>query len=503
MRQPTRVLVVGGGSAGWITAAYLDAVLNGTGPARGRNVAVSLVESRAIGRIGVGEATIPSIRETLRRIGLSETEMMRATEATFKHGIRFCDWNGPGHAYFHPFDRRRAGRFDLTGARWMQSDRSIDFADLVSVQPRLALSGHAPKSARAAEFDGELSYAYHLNAEALADMLMRVAVNRGIAHIEGKAAHVAVRGHSGHVDHLVLEDGRKLGADLFIDCSGFAAILIDKALKVPFRDDSDWLPCDRAVTMQVPFEAGESAAPFTTATAMAAGWRWDIGLQSRRGTGYVYSSAYLSDTDAEDALRRANGRFDLPTRLLTFPVGRRSQAWVGNVIAIGLSAGFIEPLESTGLYLVEKAALLLSETFPFGGAQPVEPLRDRFNTLMAREFDELLPFIALHYVTAQRSDMAFWRDAKAEDRYPPRLRELLQLWERKPPSASDFDYWDVCFQAESYEYILFGLNWRPQGMTAPDHPGRPPRSPVVEQALARLTGDLPIHRDALARYAAS
>lgn len=493
MSPPFRVLVVGGGSAGWITAAYLDAVLNGLGKARARNVVISLVESRSIGRIGVGEATIPSIRDTLGRIGISEADVLKATEATFKHGIRFCDWNGPGHAYFHPFDRRQNGRFDITGVGWMQSDRSIPFADIVSVQPRLALAGLAPKTPNAGNYEGELNYAYHLNAEALADLLQRVAVERGVEHIEGKVTNVGLRGQSGHVDHVTLEDGRKIGADLFIDCSGFAAILIDKTLNVRFRDDSRWLPCDRAVTMQVPLSEGESPLPYTTATAMPAGWRWDIGLRSRRGTGYVYSSAYCSDDDAENHLRQINGHRDLPVRKLQFPVGRREQAWVGNVVAIGLSAGFIEPLESTGLFLVEKAVLLLSEHFPFGGASGAGPLRDRFNALMGREFDELLPFVALHYIQATRADTPFWIDARNPDRYPDRLRELMQLWERKPPSQSDFEFWDTCFHAENYEYILYGLGWRPSALTPSTGQHPPQQVAVVERAFETLQQRLPTH----------
>ena len=497
MGQLKRVLVVGGGSAGWITAAYLDAVLNGIGKARDPVVSISLVESAKIGRIGVGEATIPSIRQTLQRIGISEADVMTATEATFKHGIRFCDWNGPGHSYFHPFDRRQAGRFDPTGVNWMLSDRSVPFSDLVSVQPRLALSDHAPKSAGMPDYEGELGYAYHLNAEALADFLARVATGRGVEHIEGKITGVGLRGSLGHVDHVVLEDGRKLGADLFIDCSGFAAVLIEKALKTPFRDDSKWLPCDRAVTMQIPYQDGETARPYTTATAMASGWRWEIGLKSRRGAGYVYSSAYCSDSEAEKALRKANGETDLPVRMLEFPVGRREQAWVGNVVAIGLSAGFIEPLESTGLYLVEKAVLHLSENFPFGGVENAEPLRSRFNELTAREYDALLPFVALHYVIAQRSETPFWLDAKSENRIPERLRTLLKLWECKPPSASDFDFWDGCFFAENYEYILYGLGWHPANVRASTQMQPPRRSQVVEQALEQMLKNLPLHKDAL------
>ena len=430
-----RVLIVGGGSSGWTAAAYLNAALNINGP---KVAEISLVESPDVPRIGVGEATIPNINQDL--VGIDELDFMKAVDGTFKQSIRYVNWlENNGKFYHHPFSRFGQRIGDDSGRRWLMSDRSVPYMNTISAQPILCEMGLAPKMFKKVNFGIPLGYAFHMNALKFADYLRDFSTARGVTHYLDHVIDIDML-ENGNIAAVQTKSGKRLEADLFVDCTGFAAHLIEKALGVGFTDCSQWLICDRAVTMHVPYEHyyPGHVHPYTTATALSAGWVWDIPLQTTRSLGYVHSSAHISDDNAEKELRAFEGDHaeSLPSRIVRFKVGRREQQWVGNCIAIGLSGGFIEPLESTGLYLSQLASELLAEHFP--NTDDMAPLAFRFNRIMANRFYEILDFINMHYCLTRRTDTEFWREVRRPERINDRLQAKLDYWRIKPPSMSDF-----------------------------------------------------------------
>ncbi len=319
------------------------------------------------------------------------------------------------------------------------SDRSVPYMNTISAQPILCEMGLAPQMFERVNFGIPLGYAFHMNALKFADYLRDFSTARGVTHYLDHVIDVDMH-ESGTIAAVQTKSGKRLEADLFIDCTGFAAHLIEKTLGVGWVDCSQWLICDRAVTMHVPYEHYYPGYvhPYTTATALSAGWVWDIPLQTTRSLGYVHSSAHISDDDAEKELRAFEGDHSesLPSRIVKFKVGRREQPWAANCIAIGLSGGFIEPLESTGLYLSQLASELLAEHFP--STDDMAPLAFRFNRIMANRFYEILDFINMHYCLTRRTDTEFWREIRRPERINDRLRAKLDFWRIKPPSVSDF-----------------------------------------------------------------
>jgi len=435
--QTKRVLIVGGGSAGWTAAAYLNAVLN----IGDRQVAeISLIESPDVPRIGVGEATIPNINQTLAAIGIDELEFMKAVDGTFKQSIRYVNWlDDKRKFYHHPFSRFGSGPIDDAGRRWLMSDRSVPFMNTMSAQPVLCEMGLSPKPLEEVNLGIPVGYAFHMDALKFADYLHAFATARGVKDYLGHVVDVEMH-ENGSIAAVKTESGERLEADLFIDCTGFAARLIEKKLGVGFTDCSKWLLCDRAVTMNVPhdYHYPGFVRPYTSATALSAGWVWEIPLQTRRSLGYVHSSAYISVDDAEKELRAFEGDHaeSLPSAVVDFMVGRRQQPWTANCVAIGLSGGFIEPLESTGLYLAQTASALLAELFPH--SDDMAPLAFRFNRIMQNRFYEILDFINMHYCLTRRTDTEFWRKVGSPEMINDRLQTKLDYWRIKPPSVSDF-----------------------------------------------------------------
>ncbi len=432
-----RVLVVGGGSSGWTAAAYLNAALN----IGGQRVAdISLVESPDVPRIGVGEATIPNINQVLAVIGIEELDFMRAVDGTYKQSIRYVNWlDNKGKFYHHPFSRYGKRFGDEAGRRWLRSDRSLPFMNTISAQPILCEMGLAPKPFEKVDLGIPLGYAFHMNALKFADYLRDFSTARGVTHILDHVIDVDMH-ENGNIAAVQTKSGKRLEAELFVDCTGFAAHLIEKKLDVGWVDCSQWLICDRAVTMHVPHDLYYPGyvRPYTTATALSAGWVWDIPLQTKRSLGYVHSSAFISEEDAEKELRAFEGDHaeSLPSRVVKFKVGRREQQWVANCVAIGLSGGFIEPLESTGLYLSQSSSELLTEHFPY--EDDMAPLAFRFNRIMTNRFYEILDFINMHYCLTRRTDSEFWREIRRPERINDRLQAKLDFWRIKPPSFSDF-----------------------------------------------------------------
>lgn len=397
------IVIVGGGSAGWMTAAALSNSLR-------HGCKITLIESDDIGTVGVGEATIPPIRTFNEMLGIEERAFVKATQGSFKLGIEFVDWGHLGNRYFHPFGPH--GRaFDIVGLHhyWLKAREAGEVADFDEHSMAWALAkagkftrpGQDPRNVLST-FD----YAYHFDAGLYARYLRHYSEERGVVRVEGKIASVTQNGESGHVENVQLEDGLVFTADLFIDCSGFRGLLIEGSLQTGYEDWSHWLPCDRAVAM--PCSKSAEFTPYTRSTARAAGWQWRIPLQHRTGNGYVYCSQFLSDDDAEAMLRsNLDGEALAGPNRLRFTTGRRRKFWNKNVIAIGLSSGFMEPLESTSLHLIQAGISKLLALFPDKDFNPL--LADEYNHIAVTEFERIRDFLVLHYKLTTRDDGELWR----------------------------------------------------------------------------------------------
>lgn len=480
---PKKVLIVGGGSAGWMAAAYLEAALRDNGK---RPVEISLIESPDVPRIGVGEATVPHIRHILSVIGIDQLEFLKRVDGTFKQAIKYVDWlEGNGEYYYHAFDKFQVQPIDRAALRWHMSDRSVPFSETTSMQPIVCDLGLTPIPQRGSQFGEPLKYAFHMNALKFADMLCEIATARGVKHHLDHVTEVDMH-DNGDIAAVLTKSGKRLEADLFIDCTGFAALLADQKLGVDWIDCSQWLLCDRAITMNVPYEHHYPGyvRPYTTANALSNGWVWEIPLQSRKALGYVHSSAFISQDDAEREIRAFEGPHaeSLDTGTVHFKVGHRAKAWARNCVCVGLSGSFIEPLESTGLYLSDLAIVMLAEHFPFD--DEATSLAMRFNRIMANRFYEILDFINMHYCLTRRADTEFWREVQKPERINERLQAKLDFWRMKIPSASDFidqripgqPDWSLpsaglpgdhrspvdtagIFGLDSYEAILYGMDF--------------------------------------------
>ncbi|MGZ3181939.1 MAG: tryptophan halogenase family protein [Telluria sp.] len=457
------IVIVGGGSAGWLTAGVLAADHQ---CASDHGLRITLVESPNVAPIGVGEGTWPSMRDTLARIGVSEAAFFRSCDAAFKQGSRFNGWvtGSADDYYFHPFSLP-AGFGDAPLAeRWQQAGNGIPFADLVSHQPHLCVHGRAPKQAGTPEFAAVANYGYHLDAGKFGVFLREHCVAKlGVRHIE---AHVTgFRSHeNGDIAAVLTREHGELEGDLFVDCTGMQSLLIGQHYGIEFVSQKDVLFNDSALAVQVPYATEDAPiASQTTSAAQQNGWIWDIGLPARRGIGHVYSSAHCSDAEAERALRAyvqaTGGPADITPRKLAFAPGYRREFWHRNCVAIGLSAGFIEPLEASALALVELSANLLSDDMPATRAEMAIAAR-RFNDAFTYRWERVIDFLKLHYVLSRRDDSAFWRDHRDPARFGPRLGDLLTLWRHRAPSRTDFYRIEEVFPSASYQYILYGMGFR-------------------------------------------
>ncbi len=402
-RHIRSIVIVGGGSAGWMTAAALSNAL-------GKHCAITLIESEEIGTVGVGEATVPPIRTFNQTLGIDEREFMKATQGSIKLGIEFVDWAKLGHRYFHPFGT--FGRpFDYGAVHqfWCQARAKGDTTrfDEYSMAWILAKQNKfAPPSPDQRNVLSTYDYAYHFDAGLYARYLRGYSEQRGVIRHEGKISSVQQNGESGFVESVTMEDGRMCGADLFIDCSGFRGLLIEGALETGYVEWTHWLPCNRALA--VPCASVADLTPYTRSSAREAGWQWRIPLQHRTGNGYVYSSDHISDDDAaQTLLSTLDGKALGDPRPLRFVTGRRKKAWNKNVIAIGLSNGFIEPLESTSLHLIQANIAKLLALFPDRDFDPM--ISDEFNFISVTETERIRDFIILHYKLTQRDDSELWR----------------------------------------------------------------------------------------------
>ena len=441
-----RIVIVGGGTAGWMTAAALSRFLGGS------ERRIVLVESDAIGIVGVGEGTIPPILEFNLQLGLDEGEFLRETHATYKLGIEFVDWTRPGERYFHQFGQ--IGR-PLNGVPlyqlWLRNQSKPAVGPLAgysmsAVAAALHRFGHP--SPDAADPLSQIAYAFHFDATAYGRFLRTYAEAHGAERIEGKIIGVEQESESGFVTAVRLEDDRTVRGDLFIDCSGFRSLLLGQQLGVAFEDWSHWLPCDRAVT--VGSERTDPLLPHTRSTAHAAGWQWRIPLQHRTGNGHVYCSAFMDDDEAERILvDTLDAAAIADPRRLRFTAGRRSKAWEANVVAIGLSSGFLEPLESTSIHLIQHGIQKLLSLFPARGISPVE--RDEYNRHMVNSYEPVRDFIILHYFANYRPE-PFWRQVR-ETALPDTLLHKIELFREH---GRVFRYNEELFDVPSWVAVMLG-----------------------------------------------
>ena len=473
-----RVVVVGGGTAGWLAACLIAARAD---RAARSPVTVTLIESPDVPTIGVGEGTWPTIRATLARIGIGEADFLLACDGSFKQGSRFDGWRtgASGDSYLHPFT---APVGDTPVEAW-RDDSPLPFADAISPQARICAGAMAPRQRAMPDYAGALNYAYHLDAAKLAAVLTRHATTRlDVRHIRDHVVSVR-RAGDGDVAAVETRTSGAIEGDLFLDCTGQAALLIGEALGVPFVDRSNVLFNDRALAAQVPVAPGSPIASQTNATAHAAGWLWDIGLPTRRGIGCVYASSFMGEDEAATVLRAYVAR-EMPDagepsfRQLSFRSGHRERFWVRNCLAIGQAAGFLEPLEASAIVMIELSLNALLDDFPATRtAMPIHAAR--FDALFRYRWDRIVEFLKLHYILSER-DAPYWRAHRDPATIPSRLADLLALWRHRAPSRADFPMIDEVFPAASHQYILYGM-----GHIAPP-PGALRTDPVDAAALAQV-----------------
>ncbi|XQA78156.1 tryptophan halogenase family protein [Xanthomonas sacchari] len=494
------LVIVGGGTAGWMAAAALARVL-------GPDYRITLIESEQIGIVGVGEATVPHIKAFNNLLGINEAEFVRHTQGSFKLGIEFADWQRPGTSYVHGFGTEIGHPLGLLPFQqyWFKQAlagkaRPLGAYTLNTVAAKrdrfMTSATDVPPNSPLAN----IAYAYHFDAALYAGFLRRYAEQRGVTRREGIVEEVQLHPESGDVLSVRLASGEAIAGDLFIDCSGFRGLLIEQALHTGYHDFSHWLPCDRALA--VPCAKVGPPTPYTRATARAAGWQWRIPLQHRTGNGYVYCSAHISDDEAAATLlANLDGPALADPRPLRFVTGRRKQVWNRNVVALGLASGFMEPLESTSIHLVQSGISKLLELFPREGISPV--LVRRYNERIAFEFDRIRDFLLLHYHATERDDSAFWRHCRSMP-ITPELQETLALFR---DSGRFYRNGDEMFAEISWVQVMVGQGILPRAY----HPlvDQVPQADLerfmasVEQTIGHCADAMPPHQAFIDRYCAA
>ncbi len=447
------IVVVGGGTAGWMSATALITVL-------GKRYNIRLVESDEIGIVGVGEATIPMIQRFNQVVGIDENAFVKATQGSFKLGIEFVNWGKVGDRYMHGFGTLGQDwgtvRFDQYWQKMLRSGKAADLGEYSITRMASKLNRFMPPRLDAPNSPlGSIAYAYHFDASLYARFLRGVAEGRGVRRTEGKIAQVSRRASDGHVDAVVLESGERVEGELFIDCSGMRALLIEGALGVGYEDWKHWLPCDRAIA--VPCASAPVLTPYTRSTAHKAGWQWRIPLQHRIGNGHVFCSRHTSDDEAQATLMaNLDGEALAEPRLIKFNTGMRKQGWKDNVVAVGLSSGFMEPLESTSIHLIQTAIARLIAMFPDQGFNQTEI--DEYNRQSRFEYERIRDFIILHYKLNQR-DEPFWREC-ADMPVPESLEKKINLFKARGRVVRTDN---ELFAEVGWLQVFYGQNMRPEG----------------------------------------
>ncbi len=490
-RTVDKMVIAGGGTAGWLAACLIAArALRSAG----RPLLVTLVEAPDIPTIGVGEGTWPTIRETLATIGIAEAEFLLACDASFKQGSRFDGWRtgAADDSYHHPFTGDPSRDYRAPVADWAQGGGT--FAAAVSAQSAISDRDLAPRQSQMPDYAGALNYAYHLDAGKLVDLLRRHATGRlGVTHVRARIDRIE-RDAAGDIAALHCDGERRIEGDLFIDCTGMRGLLIAGEMDAQWIDRSDVLFNDRALAAQVPTAPDSPIASVTVGTAHDAGWIWDIALPTRRGIGCVYASRFCSDDEALATLRayvaaKVPGAPVPEPRLLSFASGHRDRFWIGNCLAIGLSAGFVEPLEASAIVLIELSTRMLMDGFPRHRGE-MDPLARRMNVALRYRWDRIVAFLKLHYVLSQRQG-AYWQAHR--DTVPADLADKLALWQGHVPGPADLPMQAEIFAALSWQCVLYGM-----GHPAPPLPGvEPDRAGTVHQRTRQLLAALPTNRSYL------
>lgn len=491
------IVIVGGGSAGWMTAAALSSLLSP------EKLKITLVESDKIGTVGVGEATIPDMINFNRLLGIDEAEFLKHTQGTFKLGIEFIDWGKKGDRYIHPFGLLGA---DMHGIDFHQYWVRLNQGRTPEPIENFSLCATAAKAGKFIKPDdnprsvlSHMNYAYHIDATLYARYLRKYAERRGVTRKEGIVNDVKTKSENGHITAIQLDNGERIEGDFYFDCTGFRALLLSQELDVSFKDWSHWLPCDTAQT--VASERMDPLIPYTKATAKSAGWQWRIPTQTRTGNGHIYSSKYMDDGEAVDILLDG---LDTPAkgepRKIKFQTGCREKFWDKNVVAIGLSSGFLEPLESTSLYLIQMGISKFISLFPSAGMPQV--VSDEYNRQMMQQFEQVRDFIILHYKVTERDDSEFWRYCRDME-IPDSLTQKISLFEQ---AGRVFRYEDELFSKPSWTAVMLGQNIFPQAcdpIVAGIELSQVERSlDSMKSAMEAATQRMPTHEEFLRSYGA-
>jgi tryptophan halogenase len=522
---PKRVIIVGAGRTAWMAAAYLRSALGRAVPA---SPDITVIEPSVEPLPGPGLAAAPTLKHLLDVIGIDEISLLNRVGGTFRQATKYENWlRGTGDFFYHPIDDARAQPIDRAALQWLMSDRSIAFAETVSPQPVICDLGLAPKPMGGAPTALPLKYAYHVNDSELAELLREVATSSGVKHCQERFADLEIA-ENGEVVAIRTEGGARLEADLYIDCSGSAALLGKAQSRVEWVDCTRWLLCDREIRMDIDYSQyyPGRVRPFTTATALSSGWLRDIPLQGLRTLGYVHSSRHIDEADASRELRGFEGRHASPlgTYAVQLEAGHRATPWARNCVSLGSSAAVIEPLASADQYLDDLGIIALAEHFPV--SDDFEPNEFRYNRIMTNRYYELLDFVNLHYALTKRSDSDFWRDARKPERINDRLQAKLEFWQQKVPSKSDFvdqhlpgqpdmPFGELpgaqpspvdtgaIYGLESYEAVLYGMQFLADECNAWFGVNRSPtRVPAyIMDDLQRAPAMLPPHDTWLRKFA--
>jgi tryptophan 7-halogenase len=501
-QQTKQILIVGGGTSGWLCAAYMANIL-GTESSGGP--AITLMEASDIPTIGVGEATIPPIRSAIAATGLGENEFLKATGATFKMAIRFDGWRKSSasvgeHKFYHAFGQHGRVGLEPLAPYWLLDPEARDksFVDYSMNNGPIIEAMRGPKRSTDKPFGGPLDYAYHFDAGLLAELLKKRATSLGVKHRVGNVADVETDG--ANITAITTASDERLEADLYVDCTGFHAALIEKALDEPFVSMADVLFCDRAIACPVGYPGdSRQIPPYTKSVARSRGWIWDVPLQHRRGTGIVYSSRHMSDDEARATLFDYHGDVDrhAEPRGLKFRVGYREKCWRGNCVAIGLSGGFVEPLESTGIYITDIAVRWLTDfcrsKAQFGQAAQA------FNSRIVECYRDVIDFVKMHYVLSDRDDTAFWTENRDPASIPQSLQNKLKMWAHRIPSEYEFGQLPAVFGFSNYVQLLMAMGHYPPTEFLSATYGQHDKAADISRQLAEVARSgldaLPDHRE--------
>ncbi len=496
-RAINHIIIVGGGTAGWMAAAALSRLKSS------HDLTITVIESEAIGTVGVGEATIPPFVDFNQLLEIDEREMLTASQGTFKLGIQFVNWGQVGQSYIHPFGNYGYTIDGVSFHHIWHHFRSKGDNRPIQVFNLETMAAHFGKFARTEDYAREdlppMNYAYHLDAGRYAQFLRRYAEARGVVRREGKVTDVALDSETGFVTSVTMDDGAVVAGDLFIDCSGFRGLLIEQALQTGYEDWSNYLPMNRAVALPCKRDDGSGPAPFTRATAHGAGWQWRVPLQHRNGNGHVYCSEFMSDDEAHGILlANLDGKPTAEPNFLRFVTGRRKKFWNKNVVALGLAAGFMEPLDSTSIHLINTGINKLIAVLSLDGITPAQ--ENSFNRLTGKEYERIRDFLILHYKATQRDDTPFWRHARTMA-VPDSLTEKMDLFRT---NGQIFREDDELFTETSWAAVMMGQGIAMNGHNpmADSAGGGDVRAEFdeIERSIRHLVQHMPTHQDYLARY---